>query len=210
MKKLGLLISIVIIITSCTIKKVIVTPVKSNRGDAVFSLIIPKNNYGKIEVIHVYAWTQNSQLNVNRVLIDFALSNIPRSSIIESAFLDLYHNPTSVYSINGDRGSYGEDSILIQRVISEWNENNVNWNNQPKTTSNNQVIIPKNEDRYANYENIDVTNLIQDIIGNNINERYGIMIRHKNEQPCNVVFFASSNHPNKQLHPKLRIYYRKS
>ncbi len=196
------------VITSCSLKRhLTVTPVTSERGDAVVSLIVPDNNYGKLEDIHIYSWFQGGLLNVNRVLIDFNLDAIPKRAIIYKAFLSLYLNPTSVYDKVG--GNQGQDSIIIQRVVSNWHESDVTWKKQPETTIENQLIIPKNENSKEDYINIDVTNIVQDIV-NEDDGRYGILIRHKNEKPYNVVFFASSNNPNKKLHPKLKVYYRKN
>ena len=206
MKNLKLIL-ILIIITSCSIKKLTVTPVDSERGDAVFSLIVPDNNYGNSENIHIYSWTQGGELNVNRVLIDFNVSKIPSTAIIDSAYLSLYFNPTSVYNKSG-KGNQGQDKIVIQRVLSDWNEKSVTWNNQPETTTQNQVVIDKPESNNADYTDIDITNIIRDII-NNDEGRYGIMLRHQNEKPYNVVFFASSEHPDTEIHPELRVYYRK-
>jgi len=209
MTKNGIIILTLIMISSCSVKKLTVTPINSERGDAVFSLIVPDNNYGTLEDIHIYSWTQGGELNVNRVLIDFNLDKIPSGAIIDSAFLNLYFNPTSSYDkTSGNKGNRGQDSIIIQRVTSDWNEKDVTWNKQPETTKENQLIIPKNENVRADYVNIDITNIVQDIIKED-NGRYGIMVRHKNEEPYNVVFFASSNNPDKKLYPKLRVYYRR-
>jgi hypothetical protein len=208
MKKIGVFIITLIMITSCSVKKITVRPENSLRGDAVFCLIVPDNNYGKSEDIHIYSWIQGRELNINRVLIDFDLSKIPTSAKIEKAYLNLYFNPTSAYNeVGGNKGNQGSDSILIQRVISDWNEKDVTWNRQPKTTAKNQVTIGKKKDPMASYKKIEITNIIQDIIKDE-NGQFGIMIRHKDEVPYNVVFFASSNHPNIKLHPTLTIYYK--
>ncbi len=207
MKKNGLLILTLIAFISCSTKKLIVTPVNSERGDALFGLIVPDNNYGKLEDIHIYSWTQGGKLNVNRVLIDFNLNEISTIARIDSAYLSLYFNPTSTYDkIIANDGNQGQDSIIIQRVISDWHERDVTWNKQPETTKENQVIIAKLENTRADYIDINVTGIIQDMVKNK--DRYGLLIRHYNEVPYNVVFFASSDHPDKTLHPKLRIYYK--
>ncbi len=209
MRKIGFLALSAFLLFSCSVTKIVVIPVNSDRGDAVISLIVPDNNYAALEDIHIYSWTQGGELNVNRVLIDFNLSKIPSYAKIDSAFLSLYFNPTSVYNkVGGNKGNQGSDSIMIQRVTSGWDDNTVTWNTQPATTTRNQVILGKHNDPEANYLNIDVTGIVQDII-NSSEGRYGIMIRHKDEIPYNVVFFASSNHPDRRLHPQLKIYYRK-
>lgn len=209
MRNTGIIIFTIMMITSCSVKKLTVTSEISERGDTVISLIVPDNNYGKLEDIHIYCWTQEGELNVNRVLIDFNLDTIPASAIIDSAFLSLYFNPTSAYNkVGRNKGNHDQDSIVIQRVISNWNENDVTWNKQPETSKINQKVIAKKVNPRADYVNIDITNIIQDIV-KNVNGRYGIMIRHQNEQPYKKVLWASSNNTDERLHPKLRVCYRK-
>lgn len=208
MRNLGLFLVVVMLISSCSVKRLSVTPVGSERGDAVFGLIVPNNNYGKIEDIHIYSWTQGGELNINRVLIDFNLDKIPTTAKIDKATLSLYFNTTSAYDKIIDKtGNQGQDSIVIRRVISDWNENYVTWNRQPETTEENQVVILRLENPRADYINIDITSITQDIVSNEADNRYGIMVKLYNEKPYNVVFFSSGNHPNAELHPKLNISY---
>ena len=75
----------------------ILQPDGAKGKDAVFSLIVPDNNYGTLKDIHLYAWTQLGVLNVNRVAIDFNLSSIPVGATVDSAFLSLFFNKTSGY-----------------------------------------------------------------------------------------------------------------
>ncbi|MFX0009681.1 MAG: hypothetical protein ACFE9R_05150 [Candidatus Hermodarchaeota archaeon] len=77
--------------------QLILQPDGAKGKDAVFSLIVPDNNYGTLKDIHVYAWTQLGDLNVNRVAIDFDLSSISTGAIVDSAFISLFFNKTSGY-----------------------------------------------------------------------------------------------------------------
>ena len=206
MKQIGLLILAAMVITSCSVTQLSMTSLNSERGDAVCSRIVPDNNYGKSKDIHIYSWTQGGILNVNRVFIDFDLAAIPKNTTIKSASLSLYFNPNP--KNQGDRyKNTGEDNIIIQRVISNWNESDLTWSSQPETTETNQIVITKKKNAKTGYLDIDVTNLIQDLVKDD-NGRYGIMVRHQNEKPKNAVYFASSNHPNKDLHPKLEVSYK--
>jgi len=207
MKKLGIFFLTALMVSSCSTNKLILTPADSKRGDAVFSSIYPDRNYAELEDILLDTWTQQGKLNINRVLIDFNIEKISPDAIVDSAYLNLYVNANSFYSRPGK--NQGKDSIVIKRVTSEWDEKSVTWNNQPETTTKNQVIIASIPGTQPNYEDIDITKIIRDIVREK-NNRYGIMIRYKTERPYNVVFFASSNHPNKKLHPKLKIYSRKN
>lgn len=207
MKKSIPLLVLSVILFSCSTGKLALFPEDSVRKDAVFSLLVPDNNYGGIEDIHLFTWTQGGRLNVNRVLIDFDLDSIPKGTIIDKAYLNLYFNPTSKYDVqNGNKGS---DDFVIQRVISDWNETDATWNRQPETTKENQILVKRKKSPFSDYTKINITPILQDIIDCSKNERYGIMLRLANEQPYNIILFASSNHPNASLHPKLIMKYKK-
>ena len=179
---------------------------QSNRGDAVFSKIVPNNNYGTLEDIHLYAWTQNGVLNVNRVLVDFNTSEIIPGTKINHAYLNIYYNTTSQYDIIlGGKGNLGEDSFLVEEVVSEWNEKTVTWANQPIVNSLMNVVILKKIDPKANYIKLDVTEIVQSMILKPVAERYGLRLKLENEIPYNVYFFASGNHPIVNLRPSLEI-----
>jgi hypothetical protein len=53
---------------------------------------------------------------------------------------------------------------------------------------------------------MDVTNLIQDVMADPSNS-FGFLLKLKNETPYRLLAFASSDHPNESLHPKLEICY---
>lgn len=170
------------------------------------SLIVPYNNYGHLEDIHIFSWTQLGELNVNRALIDFNFDEISTNTEIVKADLNLYFNPTSIY--DSGSGNQGSDTIIIQRITSDWDENDVTWNQQPETTEMNQLLMAKLEGNDTNYIGIDIRNIVQDIVNEDEN-RFGILIRHQTEKPYNVVYFASSNHHDLNLHPKLIIEYKR-
>jgi len=185
-------------------KQVVLTlqPNGCNGKDAVISEIVPDNNYGNLEDIHLYAWTQGGILNVNRVGIDFDLFSIPANARIDSAFLSLYFNNTSRY---GSKHS-GENSFVIQRITSGWDESTVSWNTQPTTITNNQVAVNGSISATQDFPNINMTTLIRDIIANR-NNSYGLMLKLQNEDPYKILLFESSDHQNEHLRPKLDVYY---
>ncbi|MBN1184396.1 MAG: DNRLRE domain-containing protein [Bacteroidales bacterium] len=180
-------------------------PNSEDGKDAVFCSIVPNTNYGFIEDIHLYAWTQDGILNVLRVAIEFDLSSLPANAIIDSAVLKLYHNPTSVYMGNRD-GNEGENSIFVRRIIEPWEEGTIVWNNQPNTDATNEVYIPNSDNPQQNYK-IDVTQLVTDMI-NDLPNSHGFMLKHVYEDPYKITYLASSEHPNSDLHPSLTIYYK--
>lgn len=180
----------------------ILQPDGAKGKDAVFSLIVPDNNYGTLKDIHLYAWTQEGILNVNRVAIDFHLSLIPIGATVDSAFLSLFFNKTSGY---GTQHS-GENDFLIQRITSTWNESTITWNTQPSSTFENQVFISRSTSPTQDYTNMNVTNLVQDMIDDKANS-YGFLLKFQIEEPYKILLFASSDNQDATLRPEIIVYY---
>ncbi len=170
--------------------------------DAVFCRIVPDNNYGELKDIHLYAWTQGGIINVNRVVIDFDLSSIPSEATIDSANLSLYFNTTSAY---GDQHE-GENSFIIQRIISEWEESTITWNSQPLTSTANQVSVNSATLPTQDFPEMDITALIQDY-SNDRENSYGVLLRLVDEEPYRRLLFSSSENQNEDIRPKLDVYY---
>jgi len=172
--------------------------------DAVFGSIVPDNNYATSEDIHLYAWTHDGILTVNRVAIDFDLSSIPSGSVIDSALLSLYYNKTSRY---GNQQHSGKNDFLIKRITSPWDQNTVTWRTQPTATSQNQVFVPGATFYNQNFPNIDMTKLVQDMI-NDKADSHGFLFQLQKEEPYTILLIASSDHPNESIRPKLEVYYK--
>lgn len=177
-------------------------PGGENGKDALFGSIVPDNNYGTSENIHLYAWTQNGITNVNRAAIEFDLSSIPAEANIDSARLSLYFNTTSAY---GDQHE-GKTGFIIQRITSRWEESSVTWRTQPSISTENQVLVDGAIMPTQDFPDIDVTPLIGDYIHDRENS-HGLLLKFQNEKPFRMALLASSNHPTDHLRPKLEVHY---
>ena len=163
------------------------------------------NNYGDNQSIHSYTWTNGGNTSIIRGLLNFDLGNIPNGVIVESAKMSLFYNPNS--TLSGVNIHSGDNKFWIERIISPWNENTLNWSNQPSTTIENRVNVEQSAFDNQDYIDIDVTNLLADIL-DNPSEGFGFMLKMQDENtPYNNVVFASSNHPNSSLHPLLEVCY---
>ena len=129
--------------------------------DAMFSQSLPGENFGKypfFEATAVSPATSDVQHKLTRSLIEFDLNQLPEDATIERAVLTLYYppynDPDTVYPIKyvtgGETGTDtltgplpGEPLAVMQRVISRWEEHEVTWDNQPETTTEGQVFIPR-------------------------------------------------------------------
>jgi len=177
-------------------------PDSTTGKDAMFSYIVPDNNYGTIADIDLYSAMQSGSLNVSRFAIDFDLSSIPGGANIDSAFLSLYFNKTSIYGNNHN----GDNYFLIQRITSTWSQSTITWRTQPKTTTWNQILMPKPTLPTQDYKNINITSLLQDMVDDKANS-YGLLFKLHIEEPGKILLFASSNNLDENSRPKLVVYY---
>jgi len=194
-----------IIITYTTDNCVTIQPNSTDGKDAFVWDYSPNNNYGSTDEYTIYAWTYNGTPSVRRCLIDFDYSTIPSNAVITNAELTLFNDPNSP-STNGEHSQLsGSNEMIVQRVITSWNEQSVTWNNQPNVTTQNQIIVPASFSVHQNY-NINVTSLVQDII-DNPSSSFGFQLKLQTEAYYRSVIFASSDISDSNLYPKIEICY---
>lgn len=189
-------------ISAQTSQTITLNPSTVEVQDAPISLLNPNSNFGSLNEMHVYSWTVQGVLNINRVLVNFDLSALPPQSSILNAWMILYYKPSNGAFLTEHSG---QNNFLVQRVISEWKEETVTWNTQPSVTSQNMVEVPPTIAPYQNTV-IDVTDLVQDMMDDPLNS-YGFMLRFAEEFPYKVCLYASGDHADISLHPELIVTY---
>jgi hypothetical protein len=146
-------------------------------------------------------------INCNRALIDFDLSSVPKGAKIVEAKLSLFafkNYPEGTLVANGH---FGENASYLRRVVSTWNEYTATWNNQPITTTENQVVLPKSNHATEDYLNIDVTALVIDMI-EKPTESHGLMLGLIQEEEYANLSFHSNDGPDSSKHPVLQIVFQ--
>ena len=119
-------------------------------------------NYGDdAEFIASTLYYENNEPGTQRSMIQFDLSSIPTTAGILEATLSLYHNSTSPSA-----GHVGNNASYLRRIIQPWNESTVNFINAPAYSTVNQVYIPASSSPDQDYEFIDVSQLVRDMIAN--------------------------------------------
>lgn len=178
--------------------------------DALIGNCVPcgydNSNFGTTPEFNALAWTNGGAISNHRSLINWNLSEIPSTSIVQSAYLSLYYNPTSSNASGAHSSISGPNNAFLKRITSPWDENTVTWNTQPTTTTVNQAPLLVSTSSNQDYLNIDVTALMQDIISNPTTS-YGMMLQLDVESYYRCLLFASSDNSNEALHPKLDICY---
>jgi hypothetical protein len=155
--------------------------------------------------IQGFAWTKNLETYLDRGLLEFDLSTIPSSAIIDSAFLYLYSNPSPITGdlINANSGT--DNSFVFQQVTYQWSTSTVSWANQPSTSSSNQIVIATTTQPQLDL-NIDVASMISSMVKNNVN--YGFLLKLQNEVIyTSRIFVGSRNTDYPDKHPKLEVWY---
>ncbi len=163
----------------------------------------PNTNSGNTQKFFCMGWTHSGVPGIHRSLLDFDLSMIPQNSVILNARLSLYYvclEPTYIPQT-------GENESYLQLITEEWDEQTVTWNNQPLTTTEDQVYLPRSTEPEQDYTNIDVTVPVSKIVSEPVNY-HGLMLRLINEYPYNCLLFASGDYlENPELRPELEIIY---
>lgn len=160
------------------------------------------NNYSTIPSLTIYGWTNGGQLGVKRAFLDFDLGLIPEPSVLVSARLSLYYNPDD--AIESTDVHSGENDWVIQRVVEPWNPEAITWNTQPTVTNTNEVLIPATASGDENFEDIDVTAMVQDMLSTSSS---GFRLSMVTEQPYRMLILASAEDDDPALRPRLEIEY---
>ena len=208
MKKITIVVATLLVITVCNAQVNLVLQPNAVAGkDAMLNSYWPTTNMGSTDELNAEAWTQSSVSFVQRGLVEFDLSSIPSTALIQSAHLTLYNNPTSINGTGDGTHSYmsGSNESVVQRVTSSWQESTVTWSTQPSATTLNEVTLLQNTSPHQDYV-LDVTALVQDMV-NSPSTSFGFLLQLVTEQYYRCMLFASSDHANSALHPKLEITY---
>ncbi|MBS4063867.1 MAG: DNRLRE domain-containing protein, partial [Chitinophagaceae bacterium] len=142
--------------------------------DAVIASFYPGGNFGDYTELDAHAWTSGGNPSNLRGLIKFDLSGIPSNAVITSAKISLYAVTTAPLNGNLVDPMFGANAAYLQRITADWSPSTVTWNNQPATTTSNQVTLATSTSTTQNYTNIDVTSLILDM---RTNGNYGFLLK---------------------------------
>ncbi len=173
--------------------------------DAYLPDLNPGTNYGTANEFVALAWTNSGTTVICRSIVEFDLSSIPPNAIINSATLYLYHNPSSANTSAQHQSLTGSNASVIQRIITAWDEMTVNFNNQPSTTTQNEVLIPQTTSATQDFI-IDVSAMVQDMV-DNPSTAHGFMFKLQTEDIYRSVICSSSDDPDPSNHPKLEVVY---
>jgi hypothetical protein len=180
--------------------------------DAMISNLEPEKNFGAHRYFEATFLSEPvlTVMRLNRSLIAFNMPQTFRAIQIKKAVLRLSYEVPVPFDSTMITGTSPTNFIggVLQQIVEPWEENGVTWNKQPKTVEVNQVFIPPFI-RNANFIDVDVTKLFVPPVNTDppAYPNYGMLFRLWPEDKWPGFRFASSDHPNEILRPKLTIYY---
>lgn len=173
-----------------------------NCEDAMIRNDQPDSNYGNSMDYIANAFTAQGNFFIQRSLMNFDFSQLPPNAEILNADLSLFCNYISGHT----QLQCGDNLCVLQRITGNWQENTVNWSNQPPSDTVHEVLLSVSENQFQDYPHIDVTQLIRDIYTDPSNI-HGIMLKLVNEERYRTLVFASSDNPSVVKRPVLTINY---
>lgn len=164
-------------------------------------------NYENSATLSAMAWTHSSSNTFRRTFLYFDLSQIPFGATINSAKLYLYSDPTvtSPSAGNGNSSLSGSNAIYLEKITSEWHPSTVTWNNQPTTTTSGRAWKGASTSTIENIQ-VSLTSIIQGWVNDPLSN-YGLRMALENELHYRARHYASTNHTNAAIRPKLVITY---
>jgi hypothetical protein len=180
--------------------------------DAMVSNLEPDKNFGSHKYFEATFLSEPilTVMRLNRSLIFFNLSQVPKSAIIRKVMLKLSYDlpigwDSTIFVPGSSVTSTNFIGGVLQQVTSPWEEGVVTWNNQPTSVELNQVYIPPFI-RNVNFIEVDVTRLFVSTAANPL-PNHGIKFKLYNEEKFPGFRFASSDFAEPAMRPKLTIYY---
>jgi len=137
----------------------------------------------------------------NRTYIQFDLNPnpLPAGAVITDARLKLYQDAMLILPGNFNGGLY--------KVTSNWEENEITWNNQP-TSSSDSVALPTLYDTTGNWVTCHIEDFVKGWLDSSISN-YGLLLKAIDEssEDTGARFFSSDYVTDITKHPILEIEY---
>lgn len=162
-------------------------------------------NYNTYPRIAATTWTHAGSVIQYRSLLRFELGVIPTGSVVQSAVLYLKSDPANAGGEISNDPLSGSNALFVEKVMQAWDAATVTWNTQPPTTTANRVLIDQSLSYTENIQ-VNITGLVQEMV-NGPATNYGIMLKLQNEVQFRSRSYASTDHANAALHPRLEIVY---
>jgi len=190
----------------------VLQPGPEDGKDAMVSNLEPEKNFGGHKFFEATFMSEPvlTVMRLNRSLIEFRLPQTFAPVFIKKVILRLSYEVPVAWDSTIFAGTSATNFVggVLRQIVEPWEENGVTWNKTPKTIEANQVFIPPFI-RNTNFIEVDVTRLFVQPANTDpaVYPNYGMLFKLVPEDKWPGFRFASSDHPNASLRPKLTVYY---
>lgn len=168
--------------------------------DTYINTVIADQYQGQTQSFIAAAWTYNGSFGQGRSLMGFDLCPLPNNFVLVSATLTLHHD----YSANhAGHTTSGLNSGTFYKTTSYWDESTT-WSTQPTFDLGVSSNLPASNSSNQDYV-IDVTGIVNSSISTS--NEVGFYFQLDDEQSYRSLVFASRDHPDSGIRPKLELVY---
>lgn len=180
-----------------TIVQETIKPNGTEGKDSFVSSTLPDNNYGNYIFGFIGSSVDSPSIFI-RGFFQYDLSTIPSTAVITSASFALNYG-----------GSGSADLPLgLYKVLEEWNEAVITWNNQPTCSTESEytrtIYSGSTTGVYKYWHNL--ADLVQGWLDGSI-VNYGMMIRDADESSLDTMAIFASSENTEEYRPKLTVNY---
>jgi len=184
--------------------EVVLKPHAEKGVDAIILSKEADKNFGALENLNINTSLAGADTAFQRMLISFGLDSFPDYAHVLKATLVLFRDSTSE---NPNPMHYGKNAYTTYRVVEPWEEEKVNWDNQPAFEVGGSVWNRKSWSEQQGSFEVDVTHMVRQMI-NKRTDNYGFLLKFSEEVTDQNISWVSSDHRDTSLHPELRIEFR--
>lgn len=180
-----------------TIVQETIKPNGTEGKDSFVSSTLPDDNYGNYTFGYIGSSVDSPSIFI-RGFFQYDLSTIPSTAVITSASFALNYG-----------GSGSADLPLgLYKVLEEWNEAVITWNNQPTCSTESEytrtIYSGSTTGVYKYWHNL--ADLVQGWLDGSI-VNYGMMIRDADESSLDTMAIFASSENTEEYRPKLTVNY---
>ncbi len=176
------------------------TVILEGSKDTYINTVIADQYQGQVQSLIAAGWTYGGSYGQGRSLLGFELCALPDSFVLVSATLHLYHDYSASHS---GHTTSGLNSAKLYKTTSYWDESST-WSNQPTFDLGTFANLPSSNTSTQDYS-IDVTGIVNSCITSST--EVGFYFKLNGEQTYRSLVFASKDHPDIDVRPKLELVY---
>lgn len=171
------------------------TVIQPSSKDAYVGKLYPDDKHGSEVWLYVGRWTSSTDVYMS--IIQFNLTSIPSAATITSATMELWC---------GDAGSPTAYYIKFYRMLKDWDETTVTWNNPSDKYDYATVDGSSTVSGPNTWYSFDLTTLVQNWF-NNTYANYGVLLIGDETANYTYKAFYSKEVSDTAKRPKLTVIY---